>query len=334
MASSAALLIGFIRRVPITYWLMDMNPDQVVALGKATPRSALVLALKWLNARIFSRATKVVVLDRYMAERVARQYRVRGKITILPLWSRDEAYTEVSTADNPFRQKYNPEGRLVVMYSGNHSLASPVTTLVQAAVALETNPSFLFMFIGGGFGKREVDETIAARRPTNILSLPYQPLERIKFSLSTADLHVVTLGNEMVGIIHPSKIYGAMGAGRPVLLIGPQPSHASDLIERHGIGWQVEQGDVNSTVATLRQISSSSSTELAEMGKRARAAIEGELSKERLCAAFCDVVEESMQPAPSTIAVPADVSCRYEEGRTANTSTSVKLNDNRQSECF
>lgn len=65
------------------------------------------------------------------------------------------------------------------------------------------------MCIGGGNGKKEVDDKIAAGA-RNILSLPYQPLEEIKFSLSAADVHVVSMGDDMVGIVHPCKVYGAM----------------------------------------------------------------------------------------------------------------------------
>ena len=63
------------------------------------------------------------------------------------------------------------------------------------------------------------------------MSLPYQPIAELKYSLTAADVHVVSLGEGMVGIIHPCKVYGAMTAGRPILFLGPRPSHVSDLLE-------------------------------------------------------------------------------------------------------
>jgi glycosyltransferase involved in cell wall biosynthesis len=296
MASFAAVVIGFIRRVPITYWLADLNPDQLIVLGKASPRSPLVLAMKWLNRRILSRAADVVVNDRFMAERIEKQYHVNGRVEILPPWPHHEALNETSPADNPFRLKHNPSERFVVMYSGNHSPASPVTTLLQAALRMRDDPRFLFMFIGGGLGKHEVDAAIAADRLTNVTSLPYQPLDQIKFSLSAADLHVVTLGEHMPGIVHPCKIYGAMAVGRPILLIGPRPSHAADLIDRYQIGWQVDQGDISGTITAIRHASSLPSAARAEVGERARAAVRDRYSKARLRDAFCDVIERHAAP--------------------------------------
>jgi glycosyltransferase involved in cell wall biosynthesis len=182
------------------------------------------------------------------------------------------------------------------MYSGNHSLASPVTTLLAAALQMQDDRRLLFMFVGGGIGKREVDETIATHRPTNIMSLPYQSLDRIRYSLRAANIHAVTLGSDMVGIIHPCKIYGAMAIGRPVLFVGPRPSHASELIDRYEIGWQVDSGDVSGTVKALRRILSLRAVDLAKVGERARLAIRDEYSKVRLCAAFGDVIDATEQP--------------------------------------
>ena len=297
MAAVAAVIIAFVRRVPITYWVMDLNPDQTVALGRISARSPLVAAMRWLNRTIFCRAADVVVLDQYMAQRVQSQYRVTGRLHILPPWPHEVALPAPAAAANPFAARHNLAGRFVVMYSGNHSLASPVTTLLQAAVQMQDDPRLLFMFIGGGHGKREVDEAIAQDRAANIVSLPYQPLNELCYSLPAADLHVVTLGDNMVGMIHPCKIYGAMAVGRPILLIGPRPSHAADLIEVHNIGWQVDQGDIVGLVAALRQIVATPPQTLAEMGRRAREAVRQHFSKDVLCNAFCDAVEHSLVPA-------------------------------------
>jgi glycosyltransferase involved in cell wall biosynthesis len=234
-----------------------------------------------------------------MAARVERQYHVGGRMSILPPWPHDELLKDVPRAANPFRIEHNPCGRFVVMYSGNHSPASPVTTLLRAALKMRSDPRFLFMFIGGGSDKRAVDAAIAVNQLTNSVSLPYQPLERIRYSLSTADLHVVTLGDEMVGIVHPCKIYGAMGAGRPVLLVGPRPSHAADLIERHDVGWQIEHGDVDGLVDAIRRAADLSAESRIAIGRRARAAIRDGYSKGRLCSAFCDIVERAMHRSPS-----------------------------------
>jgi hypothetical protein len=97
----------------------------------------------------------------------------------------------------------------------------------------------------------------------------------------------------MVGIIHPCKIYGAMAVGRPVLLVGPRPSHAADLIDEHALGWQVNHGDVKGLVERLRDILELPRAELAAMGELAQDVIHERFEKERLCGAVCEMLERT-----------------------------------------
>jgi glycosyltransferase involved in cell wall biosynthesis len=64
---------------------------------------------------------------------------------------------------------------------------------------------------------------------SNILCLPYQPLDQLSGSLSAADLHVVVMGDPFVGLVHPCKIYNVLNVGAPVLYIGPRLSHVSEI---------------------------------------------------------------------------------------------------------
>jgi colanic acid biosynthesis glycosyl transferase WcaI len=305
MASIAALAISFVRRVPISYWVMDLNPDQAIALQKVGANNLAVRALRWLNGRIFARAAQVVVLDRFMAERIQRQYTVAERLEISPPWPHEDCL-ELRGVENPFRAKHNPDNRFVVMYSGNHSLASPLTTVVEAARRLRDDPRFLFMFIGGGHGKREIEEAIAKDGTTNLVSLPYQPLDQLRFSLSTADVHIVTLGCEMVGIIHPCKIYGALAVGRPVLYVGPTPSHVSDLLERFAVGWHVQQGDVDGLVEQLCRGVDLTAADRMELGRQAIQVIAENYDKTTLCEAFCDLIDPKCAAAGRSAAAPSE----------------------------
>ena len=55
----------------------------------------------------------------------------------------------------------------------------------------------------------------------NLLILDYLPIQEIKYSLNSANEHIVTLGNKMKGIIHPCKIYNLIILKKPILYFGP-----------------------------------------------------------------------------------------------------------------
>lgn len=297
MASIGAWWISIIRRAPVAFWAMDLNPDQMIAMGKLTERSLPARLFNFLNRRILKRARAVVALDRFMAERLNRKVpasvNLPAKLSIQPPWPHEGHLDLVAHADNPFRKAHGLDGKFVVMYSGNHAPSNPLGTLLDAAARLKDDPRFVFMFIGGGLLKKDVEAAMAAGT-ANIRSLPYQPMSDLKYSLSAADVHVVSIGNDVVGIVHPCKVYGAMAVARPILFFGPRPSHVSDLIDKYDIGWSVEHGDADGAVRAIRDIAATADRDpqrLGAMGDRARRAIDTTYSKAALCAMFCDVVE-------------------------------------------
>ncbi len=294
MCAAAAMFIAFFRRVPIKYWVMDLNPDQMVELGKLKPDAFLVRTYDWFNRLILSQASDVVALDRFMAARLTKKRDVSAKMKIMPPWPHDGHLEVVKHENNPFRKQHGLDGKFVIMYSGNHALSNPITTILDAALKMQDQTDVVFMFIGGGIGKKEVEKAIADHKPKNIISLPYQPLDTIKYSLSAADVHIVSIGNGLVGVVHPCKVYGAMAVQRPILLLGPDPCHVSDLIRDEKIGWLIEHGDVSRALEVIGEIVSTPKGELDAMGSRARELTERELNKRVQCGRFCDVVARGL----------------------------------------
>lgn len=289
----AATLVAMVKRVPRVYWAMDLNPDQLLAMGKLKEGSLVHRVLERVNRFVLRHANLTIALDRFMEARLrAGGRRPGGEVIVLPPWAHEQI-TTLPHAQNWFRDKHGLGGKFVVMYSGNHSPSNPLDTLLHAAERMRDEPNLQFAFIGGGTGKPAVEAFVAKHGLGSVLTLPYQPMSDLLYSLSAADVHVVSLGEEMVGIIHPCKVYGAMALGRAVLFLGPAPSHVSELIERHGIGWQVAHGDVEGCVATLRRILSTSPAELAEMGTRAQHALATELGPRDLCDRMAEAVERA-----------------------------------------
>jgi hypothetical protein len=296
LAQLAGLLVSRFRRAPLTLWVMDLNPDQMVALKLLSPAHPAVKLFDALNRRVLARARTVIVLDRFMAERVLAKLDVRDKLAVLPPWPHEDHVGPTSREGNPFRRDHGLNGKFVVMYSGNHGPSNPLTTALQAALRLRDDPRVAFVFIGGGIGKSEVE---AVAGPT-ILSLPYQPLDRLRYSLSAADVHLVTMGDDVVGIVHPCKVYGAMAVARPVLFVGPARSHVGDLLAGEEIGWRVAHGDVDGLVELLRGLVERDADSLADMGRRARRVLQHGLSKSELCGRLCDILEQG--PAAARVA--------------------------------
>jgi len=105
----------------------------------------------------------------------------------------------------------------------------------------------MFCFVGGGSEQVKVRESGL----TNVKSLPYQPLDELSNSLSAAELHVVVMGEKFVGIVHPCKVYNILAVGAPVLYIGPESSHVTDIASQHGTFFRARHGEVDRVVAAI-----------------------------------------------------------------------------------
>jgi colanic acid biosynthesis glycosyl transferase WcaI len=284
-------IISRLRRAPLVWWVMDLNPDQMIAAGKLGPRSLPARIFDWMNRVTLAQATKIVVLDEYMRDRVQRKAAVDAdRMHVIPPWAQAEAGgTEPVVADS-FRELNGLQDKFVIMYAGNLALQHPLDTLLDAAKELESDSRLIFLFVGGGAGKPLVEARIASGA-TNVRSLPYQPLETLAATLSAADVHVVSMGNDMVGIVHPCKIYGAMTVGRPILYFGPSDSHAGQLVGPQGIGWRVPHGDVPAAVAAIREASAMPRDQFNSIGNRGAVFAKKCFSRDGLIASFCDVIE-------------------------------------------
>lgn len=311
MCSAAALIIAAIRRVPIVYWVMDINPDQAISLGVVKANSPLVWLFNVLNRAVLGQAYCVVTLDRFMAQRLAGKREIGDRLEVFPPWPHEDHIDLVAHQHNSFRKKHELDGKFVVMYSGNHSEANPISTVIQAAERMQDQSDIVFMFIGGGTCKKEVSAAIA-RGVKNIVDLPYQPISELKHSLSAADLHVVTLGDSSVGVVHPCKVYGAMAVARPILLVGPSPSHVSEILQRCDVGRQVNHGDVDATVETITELANMTPAKRAEMGERGRGLIQDKFGKHVLCTRFGDIVEAALNRQARSRAVTVDEDARSE----------------------
>lgn len=301
-AGLGGAIVSLFRGAPLTWWVMDINPDQMVTSGRIAPMSFVARVFDAMNRVTLRRASHVITLDRFMRDRILAKLPVAEKTAVIAPWAHEDKLAPVPHADNPFRKEHGWTDTFVIMYSGNHGLSTPLNTLLAAAQRLATVPNLVFAFIGGGVVKRDIDAMVARDRPSNIVSLPYQPIEAIRYSLSAADVHVASIADEGVGVIHPCKIYGAMAVGRPVLSLGPRHSHAGDIVTLERIGMTCEHGDVEGLVANIQQLLQIPRAELEAMGQRAQKAIEQRYSRQHALAAVCDLIEDRL---PATAAQTA-----------------------------
>lgn len=244
--------IAKLRRSRSVQWLMDVNPDAAIAVGYLKDTALPTRFFKALFNWSLRQSDLMIVLDRWMREKIERHGISKEKIAIIPPWPVHEPPVAFEEGlGESFRREHGLSGKFVVLYSGNHSVVHPLDTLLNAALTMRDRKEVVFLFIGGGLRSVDVRLFKEKHKLDNMVQLPHQPRERLRETLASGDLHVVVMGDAVAGLVHTSKIYGVLATGRPYLFIGPKKSHVGDLISACPYGFQVENGDVEGTIRTI-----------------------------------------------------------------------------------
>ena len=239
------------------FWVMDLNPDEAIAAGWLKGDSVTARMLNSLLRYSLMKAEAVIALDTFMKERIVAKGVPAEAVTVLPPWAHDDSVGFERSGREVFRRRHDLEKQFVVMYAGNHSPCHPLDTLVEAARRLADRKDISFCFVGGGSEQKKVADFASKHQLKNVLCLPYQPFAMLAASLSAADLHVVVMGDAMVGIVHPCKIYNILSIGSPYLYIGPTPSHVSEIAKaiassgNSSHAYAARTGDVETVVQSI-----------------------------------------------------------------------------------
>jgi glycosyltransferase involved in cell wall biosynthesis len=284
-------ILSKLKKSNLVYWVMDINPDEAIALGAVKESSILAILLDFMNKIVLSHSDRVIVLDSYMAKRIKNKAILTKEPIIIPPWPHEDAIKKSNANGNKFRTEHGLQNKFIVMYSGNHSWVHPLDTIIEAAKQLVYRKDIVFVFVGGGVEKKKVEIAIK-NGAKNILSLPYQPLCQLGESLAAADVHLVVMGGSMVGIVHPCKVYGAMAVGRPILAIAPDNSHISDIINKYKIGLRFNHGDIDGVVRGILTFADMDKKEREVIGENAARAVREEFSQEKLRNKFIKILEE------------------------------------------
>jgi glycosyltransferase involved in cell wall biosynthesis len=163
-------------------------------------------------------------------------------------------------------------------------------TIAEAANRLQDIP-VLFLFIGGGGKREKIGKMVAEFGLENVLFLPYQPKEKLQYSLSCSDVSLVSLDEGVEGLSVPSKYYGILASGRPVIALMAERSEVAMSIRESGCGYVVPPGNPDALAERIRYLFDHPDA-VREMGKKARQSLERNYSRRVVAEKYLDLLRE------------------------------------------
>lgn len=266
MVSYIGIIVARFKKINFCYWGMDLQPELAIASGLMKKDSFYAIMLKRMSDFVIRRAELIIALDNYMKKYFIERGAKESKVAVIPVWPVvDKVYTG-ERRNNPYRIQNGFDDKIVIMYSGNHAFVHPLNTVLDAAKILKDDERFLFVFVGGGVRKKDVTNFKEQNNLNNIIQLAYEPRDNIHNSLAAADIHLVILGEGLVGYTHPNKIYGAMFIGKPILYLGPKKSHVTDILQKLDGNIEIVHGESDKLVDSLFNFAALSQFEKDDIG--------------------------------------------------------------------
>jgi hypothetical protein len=275
LISVPAWVAARLRGANVVNWLQDIFPEVAGRLGMSWASGPVGRLLRLLRDRSLAAAGANVVICERMADLVASGGASGDQLRVIPNWP-DPGIRPVPRDRNPLRAEWGLADRFVIGYSGNlgrpHA-AGAVADLIRRTACLD---GVSWLFVGGGSGHHAV-RTAAEEAGVAIVFRGYQPRERLAESLSVPDLHLVSLDPACEGLLMPSKLYGVMAAGRPILALGDPHGAVAREVRRGGMGIAL---DIGSPDEWLGKVAALCATEVADaLGARSRRHFEADFRR-------------------------------------------------------
>ena len=267
----------------LIYNIQDFNPEQTMAVGYSKNKLLLntVMAVDKFSCK---KADKVIVVGRDMQETLRNRFNNKKvpKNVFINNWINEKEIYPLEQ-NHPrimeFKEKYNLQDKFIIMYSGNIGLYYDLENIIKVIGEFKDREDVVFAFVGDGTVKDKIEAYVSENNLSNVTFIPYQDKADLIYSLNAADIHWVVNAKGIKGVSVPSKLYGVMAAGKPVLGVLDEGSEARLIVEDCNCGLCIEPGNYKEISNNIKYILNNKE-EIRLLGLNGRQYLESNLTKE------------------------------------------------------
>ena len=245
-----AAFVALLKGKPFVYNIRDLYPDMAIA-GSIVEPGLMTRVWEGLHRWALRRATCVVVLGEDMRARILAKGVEPERVTVV----RDgaEIYQDGSEpkADPEVVRAIRGDFKFVLLHAGNLGFYGAWQTLIALAQKL-ADEGIGLVFVGDGAQRREIEASAAGCM--NVRVLPFFPPSKITSVLAAPDAHIVTVKRGLEGVIVPSKMYGILAAGKPIIAVATRETDVARIGEERGFAISVDPDDASLAADKVRQL--------------------------------------------------------------------------------
>jgi glycosyltransferase involved in cell wall biosynthesis len=228
------LLYCRIRNIPFVFEVRDLWPSSIVQMG-FLKNKVLIKFMEWIEYSLYNKSGKIIALTQGIKDDVCLRGWSEDKV-ILNRYGFDSSliYPDEIGA-RQIRDKFHWKNKKVVLYFGALGEANNIPVILRAAKHLMKSQDILFVLVGDGLRRLEIEREVSLRGLLNIQILNPVSKTEARIFISAADLCLVTLRDLPVfrGAI-PSKMIDYLACGKAV--VSGVQGEAKDILDSCGAG--------------------------------------------------------------------------------------------------
>jgi colanic acid biosynthesis glycosyl transferase WcaI len=237
----AASIIGMARGIPFVYNVQDLYPEVPVRAGQLRNPRAIAM-LEKIERRMYRQAAHVTVIAPSFRDNLLGKGVPAEKVSVIPNFV-DTDFIQPLPKVNDFSRQYGLADKFVVTHAGNLGFVYDLGTMLDAAALLIAERDILFLIVGDGVAKPDLERKARALNLPNVRFMPFQPWESLPWLRAASDVQVSLYKPGSASYSLPSKIYEIMASGRPLLASADAESEVWELVGATQCGVCVEPGD-------------------------------------------------------------------------------------------
>ncbi len=275
------------------YLMHDIYPEIAWKLGYIKKKGIICRIWNKLTRLSLEYADKIVFLSEDMKDKTKKLFPELKELqlVIIPNWADESVIKPVNLEENYMLDKFNLRNKFIVEYSGNIGRVHEFRTFIQAANELKDDLSIIFLFIGDGGKKQELQGLVSEYRLDNVLFLPYQNRFELAYSLGMGNVHLLSLEEGYEHLSAPSKLYGILASGKPFVYAG-NDNYISRLAQDSGCGYSIKKGEFEKLAKILKELKSFPEKQ-EQMGKNSREVFEKAFNLEKISNQYYEILNSA-----------------------------------------
>lgn len=232
-AALPAVILKWIKRIPIVFWVTDLWPETLEATGVVKSKSMLNVWGKFVEF-LYNQSDKILVTSKGFINKITHRGIPENKVSYWPQWG-EEIFAQQHIDESLIPKNTIPEG-FKIMFAGNIGGSQSFDTIVDAAEKLKEYSEIKWVILGNGVVFKWLKTEIVKRGlKKTVYLLGSKPLETMPTYYSKADVLLAALNdNPLFAITVPAKIQSYLPSGKPILV--SMDGEGSDLINESKSG--------------------------------------------------------------------------------------------------